>query len=101
MRLTEALASGPWEVAATILSITLSLNLLVCVFNLFPLPPLDGANLPLLLLPPALAEKYRVVTQSPVLRYAGLLLASRLLSPLFPRLLLGAARVLYPHLSYG
>jgi Zn-dependent protease len=101
MRMVEAVTNGPWEVAAMILSVMLSLNLLLCAFNLLPLPPLDGSSVPLLLLPAGAAEKYRAVMQSPLLRYAGLILASRLLGPVFPRLLIGAARVLYPHLSYG
>jgi Zn-dependent protease len=100
MRMTESLTAGPWEVVAMILSITLSLNLLLCLFNLIPLPPLDGSSLPLLLLPPALAEKYQAAMKNPLFAYAGLLLASRLLSPFFPHLLIAAARVLYPHESY-
>src|SRR5271166_1997875 len=36
--------------AAQLLSIFLSLNLLLFVFNMIPLPPLDGSNAPLLLL---------------------------------------------------
>jgi Zn-dependent protease len=77
-----------------------SLNLLLCLFNLVPLPPLDGSSAPLLLLSPAAAEKYTAVMASPWLRYAGILLASRLVSPLLPKLLLGAARVLYPSMHY-
>ena len=100
MRMTDALNDGPWEIAAMALSITLSLNLLLCVFNLLPLPPLDGSSVPLLLLPTELSEKYQAALQSPMLRMVGLLVASRLLSPLFPSLLRAAARVLYPHFSY-
>lgn len=100
MHMTDSLSTGPWEVAAMILSITLSLNLLLCVFNLLPLPPLDGSSLPLILLPPGLAEKYQAVMKNPALSYIGLIVASRLFSPLFPHLLRGAARILYPHEPY-
>lgn len=98
--MVEAVNSGPSEIAAQVLSITLSLNLLLCAFNLLPLPPLDGSSVPLLLLPASLAEKYSHALQAPFLRYAGLLLASRLLSPLFPSLLLAAARLLHPSVHY-
>ena len=98
--LADAVASGPWEIVARVLSVTLSLNLLLCVFNLLPLPPLDGSSVPLLLLPASLAEKYSHALQAPFLRYAGLLLASRSLGPFFPSLLLGAGRLLHPSAHY-
>ena len=100
-QMTEAVVGGPWEIAARILSVVLALNLLLCAFNLLPLPPLDGSSVPLLLLPPTLAEKYSAALRHPMFRYAGLLIASRLLSPIFPSLLLAAARVLYPHTHYA
>jgi len=99
-RMVESVDSGPWETVAQVLSVTLSLNLLLFAFNLLPLPPLDGCSVPLLLLPSALAEKYSHALQAPVLRYAGLLVASRLLAPLFPTLLLVAGRLLHPSAHY-
>lgn len=101
MRLVSAVDAGVWETAATLLSITLSLNLLLCVFNLLPLPPLDGSSLPLLLLPAGLAEKYHTVLRQPMLQLVGLFVASRLLGPLFQPLLLTVARLLHPGLSYS
>lgn len=99
--MVDAVNAGPWDTAARVLSIMFSLNLLLCVFNLLPLPPLDGSSVPLLLLPAGLAEKYSHALQAPVLRYAGLLLASRLLGPFFPTLLLAAGRLLYPSAHYA
>lgn len=98
--MVSAVSDGPWPLLAKVLSIVLSLNLLLCVFNLLPLPPLDGSSVPLLLLPAGLAHKYSMALQTPVLRYAGLLLASRLLAPFFPTLLLAAARLLHPSAHY-
>ena len=88
------------ELAAAALSVVLALNLLLCVFNLLPFPPLDGSSVPLLLLPPGLAEKYNSVMRSPVLQIVGLLVASRLLGPLFPSLLLSVAKLLHPGVRY-
>jgi Zn-dependent protease len=40
--IVDATNPGAMEGAATLLSILFSLNLLLCVFNLLPFPPLDG-----------------------------------------------------------
>lgn len=93
--LTSAAANGPAVFLAPLLSIMLSLNLLLFLFNLVPLPPLDGSSAPLLLLPPAAAEKYQSVMSSPWLGFAGILLASRIVPPLLPKLLLEVADLLY------
>ncbi len=98
--LAVAAADGPAEFLAPLLSIVCSLNILLCLFNLVPLPPLDGSSAPLLLLPPAAAEKYSSALENPLLRYAGILLASKLVSPILPKLLLGAASILYPSMHY-
>jgi len=95
--LAVANQDGAAEFLAPALSILLSLNLLLCLFNLVPFPPLDGASAPLLLLPPAAAAKYQDAMNTPWLRYAGILLASRLVGPILPKLLLGATSVIYPH----
>ena len=41
--LTSAAQPGLWEAGATVVSLLFTLNLLLLVFNLIPLPPLDGA----------------------------------------------------------
>lgn len=99
-RLVVAMQSGWPEIAATGLSVVLSLNLLLFVFNLIPLPPLDGSNAPLLLLPPAAAARYAEMLQAPWLRLVGVLIASRVLGPLFPEILRLVANLLHPHSHY-
>ena len=99
-RLVVAVQSGWPEIAATGLSVMLSLNLLLFVFNLIPLPPLDGSNAPLLLLPPAAAARYAEFLQAPWLRLVGVLFASRLLGPFFPQILRFVANFLHPHGNY-
>jgi Zn-dependent protease len=89
-------AGAGWTVlAAHVLSIFLSLNILLCLFNMIPLPPLDGSNAPLLLLPASAARKYSEILRHPLLRYAGILVASRLIQPILPSLLLMVTRMLY------
>ncbi len=84
----------------TVLSVMLSLNLLLFTFNLLPLPPLDGSNFPLLLLPASAAARYADALRTPWLRLIGVLVASRFFSPLFQPLLLFVANLLYPHANY-
>ena len=94
-RLATSPDGGIMGAAAQLLSIMLSLNLLLCLFNMIPLPPLDGSNAPLLLLPPEAAKKYSAVLSHPILRYAGILIASRLIPPILPKLLPVVTGVLY------
>jgi len=98
--LAVAAQHGPAELLAPMLSIMVALNLLLFLFNLIPLPPLDGSSAPLLLLPRAAAEKYMGFIRHPALGYVGIFLASRLVSPILPKLLLGATSVLYPSMHY-
>jgi len=84
----------------SVLSVILSLNLLLCAFNLLPVPPLDGSNAPLLLLPRAAAERYAEALRSPILRTVGILAAVRLSAPLFQPLLIGVANFILPHSHY-
>ena len=60
---------------AKLLSMIFSLNLLLGIFNLLPLPSLDGSSLPLLFLPAATAQRYLTLLWSPGARFAGLFLA--------------------------
>jgi Zn-dependent protease len=63
---------------AQALSVLLMLNVLLGTFNLFPLPPLDGASAVTLLMPDQLAARFRAVTRSPIFSMVGLLVAWRL-----------------------
>jgi len=49
----------PWEVYQKLLVYTLLMNLGLGIFNLFPIPPLDGAHVLENLLPPWAAERFR------------------------------------------
>jgi Zn-dependent protease len=66
-RISEIVVSaepGLWSVAAMLLSLGFSLNLLLGVFNLIPLPPLDGSALPLLFLNEELSQAYQRISRS-------------------------------------
>jgi Zn-dependent protease len=84
-----------------ILSIFLTLNVLLCAFNLIPLPPLDGAAVIGLFVPEAAALKMRELSHTPMFQMAGLLIAWRLfpliVSPLFGLIL----KAVHPGLGYS
>lgn len=101
-RVTEATAAGGTAAgAATLLSILFSLNLLLFVFNLLPLPPLDGSSVLPMMMSAETAARYKAMLAQPGLSLLGLLLAWRLLGPLFDGALTVALRLLYPGLGYS
>lgn len=100
-RVTESGYGGAWSWLATALSVLFSLNLLLFVFNLIPLPPLDGSGAIPLLLSPAAALRYRQLLGAPAVAITGLLLAWFLIGPLFRTIHRLSLSLLYPGLTYG
>jgi Zn-dependent protease len=66
---------GIYASLVPILSIMMSLNVILCVFNLIPLPPLDGSAILTLFLPVDLADKYQDAMSQPFFNIIGLVLA--------------------------
>jgi Zn-dependent protease len=87
-------AGSAWSFVAKMLSLFFSLNLLLAAFNLLPVPPLDGSNLPFLFLSESAAEKYREALRHPALAMIGLLVAWRVFGSIFPPILAGALKFL-------
>jgi Zn-dependent protease len=93
LRVLDASGAGPALLYQT-LGLTIYVNLLLAFFNLIPVPPLDGGNVALGLLPPRLAAKYDQVRQFGFIILYALLLtgaASAFITPptnLFMRILL-------------
>ena len=92
--LVTAQKDGLPEFAATMLSITVSLNLLLACFNLLPLPPLDGASLPLLFLPRHLINRYFELLHHPAVSGIGLLLAWQFFGQFFDPIRAAALKLL-------
>jgi len=82
--------------AALFASGCFTLNLILCLFNLLPLPPLDGAGAVGLLLPAAAAQRFSALLRRPVLALAGIVAAWTLFGPLFQRVFRLAIALLYP-----
>lgn len=65
------------EAARMPLAILFSLNLLLFVFNLLPLPPLDGSAILPAFMSERLAERYRAIIHQPMFSLLGFLIAWR------------------------
>lgn len=95
-------AGGWWPGAAQMLSAFFSVNLLLAVLNLLPLPPLDGSGaLPLVLSPDAGRRYQEFVWRTPALGWIGLLVAWRVCGVVFEPIFFGAVNLLYPGVTYG
>ena len=82
------------------LSIFFSLNLLLCVFNLLPLPPLDGSAIFMLLTPPAWTDKVMALRRHPSFNLFGLLIAWQLIGVIYRPIQMFAVKLLYPGSDY-
>jgi Zn-dependent protease len=85
---------------ATLLSVLFTLNLVLLVFNLLPLPPLDGSGVIQLLMSGELARRYQIFVRQPMLALVGILLAWRLFGPVFRPIHGLALGLLYPGAVY-
>ena len=85
-----------WHGVAFMLSVFFSLNLVLAVLNLIPVPPLDGSTVVLLLLTPAAGRGWlRVLWTNPMLGWIGLLVAWNLFPAVFAPVFFGILSVLY------
>ena len=101
-RIVEAPGGGLPGVAALVLSVIFSLNLLLAVFNLIPFPPLDGSGvLPVVLPERAMAAYRSILSSRPGLAWIGIILAWMIFDRVFPPIWLAAVNLLYPGTGYG
>jgi Zn-dependent protease len=90
-----AAASGGIGAGAAFVSILFSLNLILFLFNLLPLPPMDGSGVLPLVMSDRLAVAYRQALRHPGIAMAGLLLAWWVFPYLFSPVLSIAVVLLY------
>lgn len=90
-------AEAGWTAGlAPLVSVLFSLNLILFVFNLFPLPPLDGSAIYPPLISEDAARKFkRLMAAQPALSLLGLVLAWKLFGPVFYPLFVFALGVLF------
>lgn len=95
-------AAGVWPSVAFLLSVFFSLNLLLAVFNLIPVPPLDGSGaVPLLLNAEATRRYQQFIWGQPAFAWIGILIAWQIFDVLFRPVWLVAVNLLYPGVTYG
>jgi Zn-dependent protease len=87
--------SGYWASAAVLLSMLFVLNLILAVFNLLPVPPLDGSGAVLLFLRKDQVASYQNLLRHPLMSVVGLLVAWYLINPLIWPVLRAARHLLY------
>ncbi len=94
-------AESFWPAAAFLLGALFSLNLALFIFNMLPLPPLDGsAAVPLLLKAERASAYNHFIFSNPTLAWIGLFVAWKIFNPLFHPIFLGAASLLYAGVTY-
>lgn len=87
---------GLWTGAAFVLGCFFSLNLLLFLFNLIPLPPLDGSAVIMLGLPDRIIPRYqRFLWETPGLMWIGILIAWQIFGPIFNTVFILALNALY------
>ncbi|HWO87900.1 MAG TPA: site-2 protease family protein [Gemmatimonadales bacterium] len=92
---------GSWQALAKLAGVFFSLNLLLAVFNLIPLPPLDGsAAIPLALRPDAAQRYQRFLFSNPGLGIVGILVAWQAIDKVFHPVFLLAVNTLFPGTTY-
>lgn len=94
-------ATGEPNFAGTVLSVLLVLNVLIGLFNLLPLPPLDGSSVVSIFLPEEHASKWRALQANPMMSMAGLLIAWQVFPSVTGRLFSMLLTLVHPGLSYS
>ena len=95
-------ASPAWHAAGRILGVVFSLNLLLCVLNLLPFPPLDGSAVIMLFMPRETTTRYQeFLWRTPMLGFIGIFVAWRLFAIVFDPVFTAAVSLLWPGVSYG
>jgi Zn-dependent protease len=101
-RIVDAVGPGITEGAAKFLSLLFSLNVLLGVFNLLPVPPLDGYSVLGLFTSEDGARRLEQLRQSArMFSFIGLLLCWQVFGYLYDPIFSAALKALYPAASYG
>ncbi len=97
-----ALGAESWSSSVAIfLSMIFSMNLLLFVFNLLPIPPLDGSGVVPLLLTDDHGRAYQNFLRSlPIVGWMGLFLAWHLFDIVFDPIFFGAVNLVFMHWAY-
>jgi Zn-dependent protease len=98
--LVEVPAGGLLGGLGALLSVFFSLNLILFLFNLLPLPPMDGSAVLQLFLPEEASRRWMEAIRQPMIGIFGILIAWRLFGYVLRPLFGLALRLLFPGVSY-
>ncbi len=93
--------SGLDAASALVLSLFFSMNLLLFLLNMIPLPPLDGSGALPLVLPEGWLAGYRNLIRQPMVALIGIVIVWNLIGEVFFPFLFLAIGLLYPGMLYG
>lgn len=99
-QVTVTRSPGMAASAAVVVSVLFSLNLILLVFNLLPLPPLDGSEILMLFLDNRTADRYREFMAQPAASMVGLVVAWNVIGVLLGPAQSLALNLLYPGAGY-
>jgi len=100
-RVIASTGEGAFTTLASFVNVFLSLNLLLFIFNLLPLPPLDGSGVIPLFLGDDHARKYLAWVRNPSLSLFGILIAWKIFDFIYSPLHLAFINLLfYPEAHY-
>jgi Zn-dependent protease len=94
-------STGEPTFAGTVLSVLLVLNIFVGLFNLLPLPPLDGFSVVSIFLPEQHAATWRAIQSNPGMSMAGLFIAWQVFPSITGPLFSVVLRLVHPGESYS
>jgi Zn-dependent protease len=98
---TGTSAGGVADAFGLLLGIIFSLNLVLFILNMLPVPPLDGSGaLPLVLSPDATRRYQDFIWSQPALGWIGIIVAWQVFDFVFDPVFLLAVNLLYPGVSY-
>ncbi len=100
IHVVDGLGDGMMPAVATLLSLMFSLNLLLFILNIIPLPPLDGSTAIGIFMSEKNALRVQEVMATPALSMFGMLGAFLLIQQIFWPSFLAAIRWLYPELGF-
>lgn len=96
----SAAREGIWQAVAMFLSMLFSLGLILAIFNLIPVPPLDGAGILPLFLSNELTFKYRQLMHQPAFTWVGIIIAWNIFPAIFSPIFRVSLELLYPGVTY-
>jgi Zn-dependent protease len=100
-QVTTAVGTDTVSALGFFLSLLFSMNLLLLLLNMLPVPPLDGSGALPLVLPERWSHAYQELVRQPMLGWVGLFVAWQLFGAIFSPCFLFAINLLYPGHHYG